>query len=61
MRTALIYLGALVAILFLYAAVNTIGQSFEPKIRAYDTEDAHCYTANKMFFVSIACVPKRED
>lgn len=44
----------------LYFGMNALGQWTEPKVIHHEQEAAHCYTAGKMFFVSIACVPKVE-
>jgi len=34
------------------------GRMVETKVEHHEQENAYCYTAGKMFFVSIACVPK---
>jgi Co/Zn/Cd efflux system component len=62
MRTVLLY--ALTAALFLvfictlYFGINAMGRLMKPTVIHHEQEVAHCYTAGKMFFVSIACVPK---
>jgi hypothetical protein len=64
MRTVLLYL--ITAALFvvfigtLYFGVNAMGRLMKPTVLHHEQEAAHCYTAGKMFFVSIACVPKTE-
>ena len=55
---ALLVLGWIATVLALWLGMNFIGQMMEPKIIHHEEEDANCYTAGKMFFVSIACVPK---
>jgi hypothetical protein len=59
MRTKImVYLGTIIVLLGFYAAFNAVGQWMEPKIRFHEQENAYCYTAGKMFFVSIACISK---
>ncbi len=47
-----------VGMIVFYIAVNAIGKRVAPTIIHHEREHAHCYTAGKMMFVSIACVPK---
>lgn len=42
----------------LWAGIHQLGKMVEPTVLEHEQEHAHCYTAGKMFFVSIACVPK---
>jgi hypothetical protein len=37
-----------------------LGRRIETQVTHHEMEQAHCYTAGKMFFVSIACVPKEK-
>jgi len=53
-----IYGGSFLLMIAMYFGINALGQAFAPKITHHEQENAHCYTAGKMFFVSIACVPK---
>ncbi len=55
---AAVWIGGFWAI---WAGVNAIGQSFGASIQEHNMEHAYCYTANKMFFVSIACVSKNPE
>ena len=48
----------LLVVFGIWAAANWAGSLITPKVLHHETEQAHCYTAGKMFFVSIACVPK---
>ena len=45
----------LVGLLF---TINAVGKALTPKVVYQEQENADCYTAGKMFFVSIACVLK---
>jgi hypothetical protein len=40
------------------ALTHYLGKVLKPTVLHHEQEAAHCYTAGKMFFVSIACVPK---
>lgn len=40
------------------AVTHYMGKVLKPTVLHHEQEAAHCYTAGKMFFVSIACVPK---
>jgi hypothetical protein len=60
MKTLVVYGISLVFLVAFYFGVNAVGQWLEPEIKHHEQEAAHCYTAGKMFFVSIACVPKSE-
>lgn len=55
---SLVSVGLLAIVLLL--GINAIGTQMEPAIRHHETEQAHCYTASKMVFVSVACIPKGE-
>ena len=58
LRTMLVYGVAIAFVVAGYFGINIMGQALEPKITHHEQEAAHCYTAGKMFFVSIACVSK---
>ena len=53
--SALLWVG-MVGIIWLGAIYA--GRNVEVQIQHHEQEHAHCYSAGKMFQVSIACVPK---
>ena len=50
----LIFLGVL------WGAVHLVGSFISPTVQHHPQENADCYTAGKMFFVSISCVRREE-
>lgn len=55
---AMMWLGMAIFVIIVWAGVHEVGKRMQPTIIHHETEHAHCYTAGKMFFVSIACVGK---
>jgi hypothetical protein len=46
-------------VLGIWAVAVYTGRIVDVQIQHHEQEHAHCYSAGKMFQVSIACVPKR--
>lgn len=61
-KTAVGVVAYIAAVVVFFAAVVGVthftGKVLTPTVLHHEQENAHCYTAGKMFFVSIACVPK---